>query len=60
MLLDHASSPIQAALASAPAPVIVFVTLTPLVVSVTWTVMPEVVTLADRLMTSPADNGVLV
>jgi hypothetical protein len=60
VLLNHGSSPIQAALALAPAPLIVVETLTFLVTSVTWTVLAEVVTLADRLMTSPAEKCVLV
>jgi hypothetical protein len=33
---------------------------TPMVTSVTWTVVPEVVTFVERLMASPAERGVVV
>ena len=50
LLLTAGSSPVQAALALAPGPVSFLVT--PTVTSATRTVVPEVVTFAERLITS--------
>src|SRR5215470_1857831 len=55
LLAAYARSPMNAAWGRAPAPVSVVVTF--LVASVTWTVVAVVVTLADRLITSPAAAG---